>query len=123
MKHLFRIFIVLPIALVLLVFAIANRHVVTVSFDPFPGNDIQGPAITAPLFVALMLAGLAGLLVGGFVVWMRQGRWRREARNARTEANAARAEADRMRADLLATRVSADAATGTALVPVRRTAA
>lgn len=122
MKTLFRIFIVLPIGLLLLLFAIANRHIVTVSFDPFPGGDIDGPSITAPLFLVQMLAGIAGLLIGGCVVWMRQGRWRRDARTARADANAARAEADRLRADLLATRVSADTATGTALV-VRRDAA
>lgn len=123
MKILFRIFIILPIALVLLLFAIANRHMVTVSFDPFPGTDISGPAITAPLFVALTLAGFAGLLVGGLVVWLGQGRWRRETRRARADATGARADADRLRADLLAARVSADTSTGTALVPVRRDAA
>lgn len=119
MKILFRIFIVLPIAVVLLLFAIANRHIVTVSFDPFPGNDIQGPAITAPLFIVLLLTGLAGLLVGGFATWLTQGRWRRQARDARADASSARVEADRLRADLLAARVSSDNAAGTALVPVR----
>ena len=123
MKTLFRIFIVLPIAVLLLLFAIANRHIVTVSFDPFPGGDIDGPSVTAPLFLVQMLAGIAGLLFGGFIVWMRQGRWRRDARLARADANAARAEADRLRADLLATKVATGIATGTAIVPVRKDAA
>ena len=119
MKLIFRIFIVLPIALVLLLFAIANRHVVTVSFDPFTGGDIRGPAVTAPLFVVLLLTGLLGLLAGGFATWLTQGRWRRRARDARSDATIARAEADRLRADLLASRVSSDTTTGTALVPSR----
>ena len=123
MKLFFRIFVVLPIALVLLLFAIANRREVTVSFDPFPGGDITGPEITAPLFIVLILTGVVGLLAGGFVAWMRQRHWRREARLSRMDANNARAEADRLRADLMATRVSSVAATGTALVPVQRNAA
>jgi uncharacterized integral membrane protein len=112
MRLLFRIFVVLPIALLLLLFALANRHLVTVSFDPFPGNDIQGPQITAPLFVALTLAGILGMFAGGFAVWLRQGRWRRAAKAARNEADIARGEADRLRADLAATRRQ----TSTALV-------
>ncbi len=123
MKLFFRIFIVLPVALVLLLFAVANRREVTVSFDPFPGGDISGPEITAPLFIVLILTGVVGLVTGAVIAWARQGRWRREARLSRMDANNARAEADRLRADLMATRVSTAATTGTALVPVRRNAA
>ncbi len=110
MRHLFRLLVVLPIAVILLLFAIANRHVVTVSFDPFQGNGVVGPALTAPLFIVLTLAGLVGLLVGGFVAWLRQGRWRRQARDAK-------AEIDRLRADLFAARAeAAKPAMSTALV-------
>ena len=123
MKLFFRVFVVLPIALVLLLFAIANRREVTVSFDPFPGGDISGPEITAPLFIVLILTGIVGLIVGAIIAWARQGHWRREARLSRMDANNARAEADRLRADLMATRVSTAAATGTALVPMGRNAA
>ena len=115
MKTLFRIFVVLPIALVLLLFAVANRREVTVSFDPFSGGDIAGPAITAPLFIVLILTGVVGLLAGALVAWLRQRHWRREARLSRADADTARAEADRLRADLMATRVSTGASTGTAL--------
>jgi uncharacterized integral membrane protein len=125
MNILFRIFVILPIAIILLLFALANRHFVTVSFDPFPGSDIQGPEITAPLFIALTLAALGGVFAGGFVVWLRQGRWRRAARTARNETDMARAEADRLRADLAAARRTPGTVTGTALVtsPARRDAA
>ena len=123
MKILFRIFVVLPIALVLLLFAVANRREVTVSFDPFSGGDIAGPAITAPLFLVLILTGALGLLAGAIIAWLRQTHWRREARASRADADKARAEADRMRADLMATRVSTVASSGTALVPLHRDAA
>lgn len=128
MKHVFRLLVVLPIAVILLLFAIANRHVVTVSLDPFSGNGVGGPSLTAPLFIVLTLTGLVGLLVGGFVAWLRQARWRRAARDARAEVQAARAEADRLRADLLAARAHSALplsapSTSTALVPVRPQAA
>ncbi|MDE2578851.1 MAG: DUF1049 domain-containing protein [Hyphomicrobiales bacterium] len=96
MKILFRIFVLLPIGLALLLFALANRHSVTVSFDPFSG-DIPGFAITAPLFIHLILAGAVGALAGGFVVWWRQGRFRRAARQARDEADDLKNEAQRLR--------------------------
>lgn len=105
MRHLIRLFIILPIAVVLLLFALANRHIVTVSFDPFAGNGIAGPSLTAPLFIVLVLVALVGLLVGGCSVWVSQGRWRRKAREERARAQSAQAEADRLRADLMAARV------------------
>ena len=65
MRTLFRLLIVLPLAILIVLFAVANRHLVMVSFDPFPGNDIQGPQLTAPLFLLLFLAGSVGVLAGG----------------------------------------------------------
>ncbi len=97
MRTLFRLLVVLPMALVILLFAVANRHLVLVSFDPFPGNDIQGPQITAPLFLLLFLAGAIGVLAGGVTVWFRQGRFRKQAREAKAEATEARGRADDLR--------------------------
>ncbi len=48
--------IIAPIAILLLIFAFANRHFVTVSFDPFASGDIPAFAIQAPLFVVLIAA-------------------------------------------------------------------
>ena len=82
MRTLFRLLVVLPVAVVIVLFAVANRHLVMVSFDPFPGNDIQGPQLTAPLFLLLFIAGALGVLAGGMTVWFRQGRFRKQAREA-----------------------------------------
>ncbi len=98
MKTLVRLFVVLPVALVIVLFAVANRHMVTVSLDPFPGNDIQGPSITAPLFLVQFLAALAGVLAGGAAVWLSQGRYRKAAREAHATAERARMEAEKLRA-------------------------
>ena len=98
MKTLVRLFLIAPVALVIVLFAVANRKTVTVSLDPFPGNDIAGPEITAPLFIALFLAGLVGVLAGGAAVWLTQGRYRKAAREAHASAQRARVEAETVRA-------------------------
>jgi uncharacterized integral membrane protein len=124
MRTLFRLVILVPIAIVLLMFAFANRHLVTVSFDPFAGNDVSGPSVTAPLFILLILAIGVGVILGGVSGWIKQARLRRAARDARAEADEARSEAARLRRDALINPPvsSTPASTSTALM-VRRDAA
>jgi uncharacterized integral membrane protein len=91
LRKLFAGLILVPVAILLIAFAVANRGMVPVSFDPF--NDAR-PAFTVsvPLF-ALPLAGIiAGVLIGGAAAWMRQSRWRRVARLAQKRAAALDAE-------------------------------
>ena len=83
--------VLLPLAVILVIFAIANRHWVTVSFDPFNSND-PSLGIDLPLFVVILLAVIVGVLAGGIATWVRQGRWRRAARRHEADAAAARAE-------------------------------
>jgi uncharacterized integral membrane protein len=85
-------FIILtPVAVLLLVFAFANRQVVSISFDPFVSDDIPAFAITAPLFLILLLTLIVGAMVGGAAVWLSQGRFRRAARQSRAEVDRLRA--------------------------------
>ena len=126
MRTLFRIVVVLPIALVILAFAVANRQWVTVGFDPFPGNDIAGPTIGMPLFLLMFVSGIVGVLAGGVIVWFRQGRHRRQLRATRAELEAARAQAAEARgqADDLRNRFAAmDKPSPSALPAPRRDAA
>jgi uncharacterized integral membrane protein len=83
--------IVIPLALILMTFAVANRHDVTVSFDPFMAND---PVLsrTMPLFLLLILVAALGVIAGGCAVWFGQRRWRRAARRHEADARAARGE-------------------------------
>lgn len=71
--------ILIPIVFLLVMFAIANRQVVTLSFDPF---DAANPAyaVAVPLFVLIFVLVVLGVLLGGVAAWLRQGRWRRAAR-------------------------------------------
>ncbi len=89
-----------PLALIGLAFAIANRHETTVSFDPFAGNDISSPQLTVPLFILLFVAVLFGIVLGGFATWVTQGKNRKAARLAKSEADKWRSEADRLRAQV-----------------------
>lgn len=84
MRRLFQILLLAPIVILGLAVAVANRHDVAVSFDPFQGaNDAE---IKAPLFLLLILALMCGVLIGGVAMWFTQGRHRRALRHAREEA-------------------------------------
>lgn len=61
------LFITLPVALVLVLLAIANRQIVTLSLDPLSSEPQL--ALRLPLFLALFASLLVGLLVGGAVAW------------------------------------------------------
>ena len=89
--------IVLPLGLILVTFAVANRHFITVSFDPFISDD-PSLSITLPLFLLLILTAALGVVAGGSAVWFGQRRWRRAARRNDAEARAARAELADLRA-------------------------
>lgn len=55
------------VALVAIVFGIANREMVTLSLSPLPF------ALDMPLFVALELMLLIGFIFGGVFSWARRG--------------------------------------------------
>ena len=93
--------IVLPLGLILAAFAVANRHFVTVSFDPFISDD-PALSITLPLFLLLILVAALGVVAGGSAVWLGQRRWRRAARRNDAEARAVRAELADLRAQAAA---------------------
>lgn len=95
--------VVIPLGLVLMVFAVANRHFVTVSFDPFVSNDPSFSA-TLPLFLLLIVVAALGVLVGGCAVWFGQRHWRRAARRHDADARAARGELADLRAQSAAAR-------------------
>ena len=71
--------IVLPVAAVIIAFAVANRELVTVSFDPFTSVS-PAYAATFPLFILIFILLILGVIVGGTAAWLRQSHWRRAAR-------------------------------------------
>ena len=93
--------IVIPLGVILVAFAVANRHFVTVSFDPFIADD-PSLSLTLPLFLLLILVAALGVVAGGSAVWFGQRRWRRAARQKDAEARAARTELADLRAQAAA---------------------
>jgi uncharacterized integral membrane protein len=104
MRKFFTALVVIPLGLLFIVFAVANRHLVTVSFDPFNSAD-PSVAVTLPLFVVIILVAILGVVAGGMATWFRQRHWRRAARQHEADARRARAEAADLRAAAVASRV------------------
>jgi uncharacterized integral membrane protein len=95
------ILILVPLALLIMLFAVANRAPVTVSLDPFSSQPPMFSA-TSPLFVVLLAVLVAGVIIGGVAAWARQGKWRRYARRLAADLKQSRAEAEALRQQLAA---------------------
>lgn len=96
MRRAFVLFILVPLAIVVVVLSVANRASVTFSLDPF-GGDPPALSVTAPFFVFLFTTLFLGILIGGVAAWIRQGRWRSLARAERAELLRTRQEVERLR--------------------------
>ena len=97
MRKFFTALVVIPLGIIFIVFAVANRHLVTVSFDPF--NSVNPSlAVTMPLFVVIIAVAILGVAAGGSATWFRQRRWRRASRQHEADARRARAEMADLRA-------------------------
>ncbi|MEJ2432017.1 MAG: LapA family protein [Pseudolabrys sp.] len=88
--------ILVPLAVVIIVFAVANRQMVTVSFDPF-SSAAPAYAASLPLFVLLFVVLILGVIVGGAAAWLRQAEWRRTARKLDADVRALHAELEGIR--------------------------
>jgi uncharacterized integral membrane protein len=99
MRKFFTVLVLIPLAILFVVFAVANRHLVTVSFDPFNSSN---PSIgtTLPLFVVIILVAILGVVAGGMATWFRQGHWRRAARQHEADVRRARTELTDLRTQM-----------------------
>jgi uncharacterized integral membrane protein len=88
--------IVIPLAVAIIAFAVANRQAVTVSFDPF-SSAAPAYAATVPLFVLIFVLVIFGVLVGGVAAWLRQAKWRRIARRLEADVRALHEELETIR--------------------------
>src|SRR5690606_23441850 len=88
------VIVFVPLAIVLIALAVANRGPVAFTVDPFnPGN----PALTytLPFFVFLFAALAFGMIIGSLATWFRQGRYRKLARQRAIEAESLKQAASR----------------------------
>ena len=105
MRKFFTALVVIPLGLIFIVFAVANRHFVTVSFDPFGSGDSAFNSPPVPLFVVIIAVAILGVVAGGMATWFRQRHWRRAARQHEVDARRARAETADLRAAAAVSRV------------------
>lgn len=88
--------IVIPLVIVIVAFAVANRQAVTVSFDPL-SSAAPAYAATLPLFLVIFAVLIVGVIIGGIAAWIGQSKWRRSARLLDEELRTLRAEVDDIR--------------------------
>lgn len=91
--RLWTLLIVLPLAIVLIVFGVANRQSVQISLDPV-STDAPWFAVNVPLFLALFGALIVGVVIGGVATWFTQGAYRKQARQTKLEASKLARERD-----------------------------
>lgn len=69
--------ILIPLAVLILLFVIDNRQLVQVEVP------LTGILLQSPLFLVLLLVFLLGLGIGGLLAWLGSFKWRRMARRER----------------------------------------
>ena len=95
-RRLFTTIFLIALTIIIVMLAVANRHPVKVSIDPF---STESPAFTTmvPLFLIVLVSLIAGAIIGGSAAWLRQRKWRRAARHNTSELRGLRAEAEGLR--------------------------
>lgn len=117
--------ILVPLAIVLVVFCVSNREAVTVSLDPF--GTMPQLSFASPLFVLLMAAVIVGVILGGIGTWLTQAHYRRKSWRRKHELERLKREAEESRQRVLelqeererAKMAAQTAPASTALVPPR----
>ncbi len=90
------IFILVPIGIIVLALAVANRQSVTLAVPPDVGGEPLFSA-TLPLFAVVFISILVGMIIGSCATWLKQGRYRKEAQLQKTEATKATFEAQKQK--------------------------
>ena len=90
LNRLVTVLVLVPVAIVLIALAVANRGAVPFTLDPFnPGNPVL--TVQWPLFVYLFLALVTGMVLGSAATWWKQGRYRKQSRQRGREVKELRA--------------------------------
>jgi uncharacterized integral membrane protein len=90
-RNLIAALVLVPLAIIIIALAVANRQIVTISLDPFSAEH-PAASVALPLFGLIIVFLIVGVLIGGIAAWLRQARWRRMARRLEREAGALRGE-------------------------------
>ena len=96
MRNLFRAIILIPLALLIVAFAVANRQTVAFTLDPF-GISTTALNFQAPLFALSFALVIVGVILGGIATWLKQSHWRRAARTLDAETRKLRNDNEQLR--------------------------
>ncbi len=89
--------ILVPLSVLLVAFALANRQMVTLNFNPFLVEAAAPAGTGMPMFLVLYAVLLIGVLLGGIATWFAQSRHRRRERHWRREAGQLNQELETLR--------------------------
>lgn len=93
MKKLLNLIFFIPLAVVLILLSVANRHPVSFILDPLNPEQPYW-SFELPFFVYLFIALMIGMIMGAIATWLGQGKYRRLARENRKEVAKLQQEVD-----------------------------
>ena len=96
MKRFLQFIIFAPVAIILIALSVANRQEIKLSLDPFSQTE-PWLEIALPAYWLIFGSLAVGVLIGGLVSWLKQGKFRKEAREQRFQAAKARHEAKKIK--------------------------
>jgi len=93
MRKFVNLFFLLPLAVLLILLSVANRQGVRFSLDPL---NAEQPALAfeLPFFVFLFIALFIGMVIGGSLTWITQGKHRKALRQKSNEADELKHQSD-----------------------------
>ncbi|ALE03275.1 LapA family protein [Bartonella ancashensis] len=83
-KRILLTIILAPFTAFVIAFAVDNRQMVTLTFNPFKIN-LEDSIYQAPLFVWLFIFFGLGLLIGSSICWFTQHRYRKALKKSKNE--------------------------------------
>ncbi|MGL4437977.1 MAG: LapA family protein [Bosea sp. (in: a-proteobacteria)] len=86
MLRFLKMLLAIPAALAIVLFAVANRQTIRVSFDPF-SREAPALFVDVPLFTVALAALAIGIVLGGVAAWLAQGHHRKAERQLKREVN------------------------------------
>jgi len=87
-------FILIPISLILIIFALANRQIISLNFDPTSSLNPIISNIEMPLFFVIYSMLFIGVILGGTAVWFTQSQYRKNSRRLTKMTKTMQAELD-----------------------------
>lgn len=97
MRAFLKALLLVPLAIGVVLFAVANRKPVVLSLDPLT-RDAPQIAYEVPLFVVVLAALALGVMIGGVAAWLVQGKHRKAERSLKRERERLLAETEMLRA-------------------------